>query len=330
MWHAGELVLVLLLLTIAESVINAAPHVGRRGALSFVIRLFGYSIGIALMSVGDVAAITVQVLLLVLAAYMFRWFVASVVAYVRGPQLFEAPRKADLAFLAQDLSGLPDRRCAHAAKRILREHDGRVGLLGLILLAEEKGEPQELEPQWLDACGRARGMVRQLEERYGLEGATNALFLAELLCMYEPSSVESLLKSRERPALRGRASRTAVAHRLEKTGRVRRRAEEYGLPVEHKTKSGEPIRVPLSFLMKIWPPSGLAGAGFPGRGTALWISLLGMIAYGVTALAFNRNSGWVFLAVGVLVYILALLALSDFRELAARRKEWMESKEDVS
>jgi hypothetical protein len=328
MWSAGELVLILVLLTAAESVINAIPHPGRRGVMNFCTRLVAYSAGIFIMSFSRLASVATQVIFLLLAAYMFRWFVSAGVAYVRGPQLFEPPRKAELAALAADLTGLAEGRCARVAARVLRKHDARVALLGLVFLAEEKKDVEDFEQIWLDSCDRARATVLDLMEQAEIRGVANALFLAEALCMYETPSVESVLKARNRLTVRGRGGRAWVAHRLEKTGRVRRRAEEYGLPVEHKTKSGEPVRAPMSFLMRIWPPKGLAGLGHPGRGVVLLLSLLAMVAYGGVALAMDRGSGWVFLAIAVLVYMLALLTMSDFRELAVRRREWAESKGD--
>ena len=326
MWNVGELVLILVLLTAAESVINAVPRPGRRGVESFFVRIAGYSAGIVIMSFSNMAALATQAVFLLLVAYVFRWLVSGGVAYVRGPQLFESPRKAELSALAADLTGLPEGRCARVASRVLRRHEPSVGLLGLILLAEENKEIEDFDQEWPAACDRARTAALNLLEQAEGRGVANALFLAEALCMYEAASVESVLKTRNRPPMRGRSGRAWIAQRLEKSGRVRRRAEEYGLPVEHQTKSGEPVRVPLSFLMRIWPPKGLAGMGHPGRGVVLWMSLLAMAVYGGVALAMGRGSGWIFLAVTVLMYMLALLAITDFRELAARRRELAESK----
>lgn len=325
MWNVSELLLILVLLTAAESVINAAPHPGRRSLMGFFLRLLGYSGGILVMTFSETASFATQVIFLLLAAYMFRWFVQSAVAYIRGPRLFEQPRKADIAALAADLTGLPERQCSRVASAILRQHDVRVALLGLILLAEKASEVQDLEKEWLEYCAVGREEVLELMEISGADGVANALFFAEILCMYEINSVKNALSAQNRPHFRGRSGRIWITQRLEKSGRVRRRAEEYGLPVEQKS-TGRHKGAPVPFIMKIWPPKGLAGAGHPVRGRVLLVSIIGMLAYGVFALSIDRSSGWIFIIVGVLVYILALLAVPDFRELAARHKDVADSK----
>jgi len=310
------------LLAVSESMINVSPHPVRRAALSFAAWAGAFALGITLLASAQVAMITAEVAVLVVAAYMFRWFTGSIVDYVRAPQLFETPRKSELKLLAHEMTSAPLKTCADACGQVLRFHDPRMALLGLMALVDRgDARPEDLAEKWQTACAGSRDTVLDLLGRYGGRGSTNALFLAQLLCMYETISVEKALSESKSPEPVGRRGRVRLAQRLAKMGRVRHRAEEYGLPVESRIRQEKRAEPKTPLRVRAWPAGRLVSLGFRRRGLAFGISHSLMMVYGAGALAVGRGSGWVFLGVGTLVYMLALAAMSDFADLAGRYGE---------
>ena len=83
----------------------------------------------------------------------------------------------------------------------------------------------------------------------------------------------------------------------------------------HGTAAGAgPSGRRLWFWAVLWPAVGLARAGFAERALAFGIGHGLLIAYGLLALAMHRSSGWIYLAVAVLIHIEGVFAQVDFAE----------------
>ena len=102
MWHAIELVTVLVLVCAAQAAIDVAPRPARRAILNFLTLCVAFAVGITVLSFTAVADPVVRLGIAVLIAYLLRWMISSVVDYLRGPVLMEPIRAVDLAAAAAD------------------------------------------------------------------------------------------------------------------------------------------------------------------------------------------------------------------------------------
>lgn len=328
MWHAIELALILLLLAVAQGVIDMTPRAPRRVAGNFLSWIVAFAVGAALLSFADLSAVVVLVGIVLLGAYIVRWIVGGIVESFRGPFLFVTPSRADLADAAHHVTGLPVKELRRVARRITRRHEPTVALLGLISLEARDGmTAADLETAWDPAADQALQRVVGLIEKIAGAGdrkwptTNDILLMAQALCLYEQESVLRCLAGR--PAKLGsRAQRAKGIELLERGARRRKDAERFGWaePAKDDRHPGGEENV-LFTRAAFWPAVGIRRAGFGRRATALTISEALLLGYGVMALYLGRGSGWIFLGVGILIHIQALFAVGDFRWLAAQRRD---------
>ena len=335
MLHPVELFAVLLFIAMGEGVLIVAPHTVRRIVMSMAGWVAAFAAGITVLATPSLAALAVRVGLLFLAICVVRWIIGEVMQYLHGPELLAQPKAAELRELAQQVSGLPERECRGIARRIARRHDGMMALLGLMTMNAKEGIVKDaFAPAWEEASEEARALAGRLAEhrartvRLGHAKASDVLFVAQALCLYEQDSVERVL-SRVPVAFQGRAARVEAAGQLTRSGRQRKEAVRLGLVAPpdnigtgraaHRA-AGEQAGRGIGPLEVLWPPAGLARAGFRKRAVALAISHGALAAYGAAAVLCQRDCGWVFLAAALLVHVQSLFAIGDFNWLASRAK----------
>ena len=336
MLHPIELFSVLLFIAMGEGVLIVAPHTVRRIAVSMAGWVLAFAAGITVLAIPSLAAVAVRVGLLFLAICVVRWIIGEVMQFLHGPELLAQPKAAELRELAQRVSGLPERECRAIARRTVRHHDGTMALLGLMTMDAKEGVAKDaFERAWDEASEKARAAAVRLAEqgaktaRQRRAKASDVLFVAQALCLYEQDSVERVL-ARLPATFKGRTGRVEAAGQLERSGRDRKDAVRLGLVAPQgsaaggrtaaRRTSGEQEGPGMKPLDVLWPPAGLARAGFPKRAVALAISHGALVAYGAIAVLSRRDCGWVFLAAGLLVHVQALFAIGDFNWLAARVK----------
>jgi len=334
MFLAIEFFIVLLLIAIGQGVLEAAPHTARRILVSLAAWVFTFGAAIAILSVRRVATDAVAIGLALLAGYILWLIGTSLFKYFRGPIFFEPPKAGELAELAQQVSGLPERDCRKIARRLLRKFDGAVALLGLLSLSgsNERGS-EAFEQAWKDASEKALAQAARLAggdagpAAAGGVGKSNLLFVVQALCLYERESVERVLARLSAKARQGRAARVEATERLEQSGKERKEARQFGLAAPLKNvKDGHTLSgTELQVAEILWPPMGLIRCGFKKRAAALAVSHGALLAYGILALSLGRGtfwdlsgSGWVFLGAAILIHVQALFAIGDFEWLQAR------------
>ena len=326
MFLAIELFAVLLLIAIGQGVLEVSPHATRRILVGLAGWVLAFAVGVAILSVRRVATEAVAIGLALLAGYILWWIAVGIVKYFRGPGFFEPPRAGELGDLARQASGLPARDCRRIARRLLREFDGAVALLGLLSLSgSRESSAGEFERAWNEASEKALAQAARLASGRaeaappGRTGKSNLLFVAQALCLYERESVERVLARLAAKPRQGRAARVEAAERLEQSGKERKEARQFGLaaPLKKVQEGHAPSGTELQAAEVIWPPMGLARCGFKKRAAALAVSHGALLAYGALALSFGRGSGWVFLGAAVLVHVQALFAIGDFAWLQA-------------
>ena len=345
MWHASELFLILLLMTVEQCAMDVAPDAARRIVRIFAVWLLAFAAGIMLLSLESIVADVVRIGILVLVAYLARWAFDSAAQFFRAPQLFEAPGPADLIVAAEQVSGLAHKECRRISRAILREHDSYIALLALMSLSSEDiAAAADLEQAWRKACEEARALAMELAGKYrsgggkARPGTVNALFLTQALCLYEQNSIERVLASHRGPSSWRRAERVKIARQLEASGRSRKdSAQVFGIAAPWASKPGAGLGCDVagkgtaateggsatqaSLADILWPPLSFARAGFKGRAVAFAVSYAVLAGYGLLALSLNRDSWWIFLLVAVLLHVEAAFAVGDFNWAAAPRGE---------
>jgi hypothetical protein len=326
MWHTLELALILLLLAVEQGVMDLSARPGRRVAVNFVVWALAFAVGTYLLSAPDLATPAVGIGILLLGAYIVRWVIGGIVQQIRAPQLFETPGEAQIAAVAHQATRVPLDQCRRVARRILRSTDGDVALLALMSLKPaDTPTPENLETGWRTACSDTYSAVLDLVVEHGVHSreqvrAADVWLVAQALCVYGRASVERILDRLPSPALGSRARRQRLAQRLGEAGSVRKEAEMAGLaaPKDRQERDrGRRFRLAEA----AWPPLAFARVGLIVRGWALGISQSLMAAYGILALSLGRDSGWIFLAVAVLLQVQALFVVHDLAGAAGRAHE---------
>lgn len=318
MWHAVELAVALVLVSAAQAAIDVSPHPARRATWSFLSLCAAFAVGIAVLSSKSVAEPVVRLGIAVLIAYMVKWMITGVVDYLRGPLLTEPLRAADVAAAVERGAGLEPKTAKRAAKRVLKDWEAEIALIALARM-ELRAEEAEAEfiARWQAGCGPALEDVRRIAGRFGgakgegrVSGAA-VRFVSQAMCVYRRESAERVLSKVDGLSLASRAGRVRAGEELEKSAARNADMERLGLlpPVE------EPEHTAVSAFSSravLWPALGLAGVGFKGRALALGLAEAVLLAYGLFAVYIDRDSWFVFLAVGLLIHIQAVMALGDF------------------
>ena len=316
--HAAELAALVLLLAVGHGVISVTTEPLRLIARSFLMWTVGLAVVIALFSIPGIVTGVVRFGMVLVGAYAARWLIGDVASFLRGPHLMAEPDALAVAEAARRVSDLPSAECRDMARRIVRDFDGTIALLGLAYRARDAAaQEKEFAAGWREGCEKAVSAVREVAERFsrsraeGRPPTMNIRFIAQAFCAYEPASVARVLERLPAPALSGRARRARAAHRFEKEARRSPILQQLGLerPAERGAgKSAEGARP----WMLLAPWAGFARYGYSRRAAALGVSLALLLGYGLVALALDRASGWVYLAVAGLIHIEAAFALGDF------------------
>ena len=320
MQHMVELAVLLLLLATGHGVVNVAPEVVRRVTRSFVLWLASFAVAIVLFSIPTLVSAVVRLGFVLIGAYLVRWVVGDIVHYWRGPYLMAIPSRSAIADAVRRVTGRSPRECRFLAARMLCDHDEILALLGLVFTSpESKRGEADFGDSWAAGCEKARASVLVLAERYsgvspqGRSAVLDMRFLAQALCVYEPKVVDRILKQMTVPALGSRARRVLVAAELEKSGRKTRLSERLGV----ESHTDEHALDAKDRGLRIWsylvPPMELARSGCAHRAIALGVSMALLFGYGLISVLMKHSSGWIYLAVGVLIHIEAMFALADFR-----------------
>ena len=317
MRHMIELAVLLLLMATGHGVVNVAPDVVRRVTRSFVLWLASFAVAIVLFSIPTLVSAVVRLGFVLIGAYLVRWVVGDIVHYWRGPYLMAIPSRSAIADAVRRVTGRSPRECRLLAARMLCDHDEILALLGLVFTSSEaKHGEADFDESWAAGCEKARASVLALAERYsdnsqqGRPAVFDMRFLAQALCVYEPKVVDRILKQMPAPALGSRARRARVAAELEKSGQKTHLAERLG--VESHVDELAPA-AKMSLWSYLAPPMELARSGYAHRALALGISMTLLFGYGLVSVLMKHSSGWIYLAVGVLIHIEAMFALGDFR-----------------
>jgi len=320
MQHMVELAVLLLLMATGHGVVNVAPEVVQRVARSFVLWLASFAAAIALFSIPSIVSAVVRLGFVLVGAYLVRWVVGDIVHYWRGPYLMAIPDRSAIADAVRRVTGRSPGECRLLAARMLCDHDEILALLGLVFTSSEakRGEAN-FGDSWAAGCEKARASVLALAERYsdnsqqGRPAVFDMRFLAQALCVYEPKVVDRILKQMPAPVLGSRARRAHVAAELEKSGRKTHLAERLGAE-SHMDELASAVK---GGGLRLWsylvPPMELARSGYAHRAVALGISMALLFGYGLVSVLMKHSSGWIYLAVGVLIHIEAMFALADFR-----------------
>jgi hypothetical protein len=322
MYHAVELAAVLLLMSVGQGALDLSPRPVRRIAFTFIAWIVAFGAGIVVLSIPVLTVWALRLGIVVLTAYIARWIVAGIVDSLTGPNLLDEPGTAELAEAAHEKSGLPEHEVRCMARTMARRHDGFVALLGVLSIKPEPhwGE-SDFAAAWEESCEKARARVLDLARRFGGEltsahpSPANGRFIAQASCLYEPESVERALARLPAPALGGRRGRARLARQLKQAGKRNRELDAVGLFMAAQvgeTRTGAQDGG-ISFAAIVWPPLGFARAGFSSRARAFGVCEVLLAAYGLTALGIAPGSGWVFLAVAVLLHIQGAFAVADLR-----------------
>ncbi len=318
MWHAIELAAALAAVCAAQAAIDVNPHPLRRGAWNLLGLAAAFALGIAVLSSRTVADPVVRVGIVALGAYLLRWIITSVEDWLRGPLLMEPVRAADLAAAVERAVGLAPREAMKAARRALRDWEGETALAALARLDVRPDEhPNDFAARWDAESAAMLAEARALAERYG--GATGAgrlsmpalRFMAQGLCLYRRESLERVLTRADERALARHSGRAHAAAALDESAARNPDMDRLGfLPPSDEGAEGRTTAFCAAGVL--WPARGLARVGFAGRAWALGVAEAALLSYGLFAAWMDRGSWMVFLIVGVLVHIQAVMALGDF------------------
>lgn len=318
--HAIELIMLLLLMAVGHATVNVAPGWVVRIVRSFVVWVLTFAVGIALLCIPSVAVWVVRAGIVLMVAYLARWLLDMVVDFFRGPFLLALPSVAALAEALHTTAGLRVHVCRKLARRINRNHDGFIALLGLAhMKTDVAGNEEAALAAWQEASEKALEPARDMARRLGGYAAGDRVrtsdirFVAQALCLFEQKSVDRVLKSAKARVLGHRFARARAAKLLEESATRSPYAERIGLtpPVKKKVKR-RPGERRFNVLSPLWPALGMARSGFSARAAVLTISQLVLIGYGAFAVSFEHASGWVYLAVAVLIHVEGYFALEDF------------------
>ena len=319
MTHLAELTALLLLMSIGHGVTVSAPEVVRRIVRNFILWMIAFGVGLALFSLSWLVTAVVRFGAVFAVAYAVRWVVGDVVDFLRGPYLMAIPGPAGIAEAVRRISGKSARESRRLTDCVCDENDPVIALLGLVFVGSEGGEKaQDFGAAWRKGCDGALASVSELVEKHGVSrgkgrrAVFDMRFIAEALCVYDPKIVVRVLDGMKAPALGSRRARSQVMRQLKRVGRRTSLTVKLGLESPQGADGAGMEGRDFRIWMVALPALGLSRAGFSRRATALGISLLLLFGYGVFALTIGRASGWVYLAVGVLVHIEALFALGDF------------------
>lgn len=318
MWHAIELAAALVLVSAAQAAIDASPQPARRAMWSFLSLCAAFAVGIAVLSSKSVAEPVVRLGIAVLIAYMVRWMITGIVDYLRGPSLTEPLRAADLATAVERGAGLEPQSALRAAKRVLKDWEAEIALIALARMECRADEPEvEFIARWQAGCGPVLEDVRRVAARFGGgkgEGrvSTTALrFVSQALCVYRRESVERVLSKIDGLCLARHSGRVRAGEELEKSAARNADMERLGLLPPAEEPESRAVSA-FSSRAVLWPALGLARVGFKGRAQVLGLAEAVLLAYGLFAVYIDRDSWFVFLAVGLLIHIQAVMALGDF------------------
>ena len=322
MIHVLELLALLLLLAVGHATVNAAPGLALRIVRSFSMWVLAFGVGIAILCVPIVALWAVRFGVVIVAAYIGRWLIDSAVDFFRGPYLLAMPSAAALGRVARGISGLPPHVCRKVARRICREHDNFVALMGLACVGPDPDWDEEtFYAAWYESCQEALRTARDTARRFDGGSAQDRVrtadvrFVAQAFFLFEQKSVEGIFKNAKSRVLGNRFARARTAALLEKSATKSAAAERIGLrPPAAKKVARRPDGKRFSVVSLVWPALGIARGGFAARAAILTLDHICLIGYGVLALSLGRSSGWVFLAVAVLVHVEGAFALEDFSE----------------
>ena len=323
MLHAIELLAVLLLMALGQGVLDISPRPARRVVASFLAWALAFAVGIVVLSIPAVAGSAVRLAIVVLAAYMLRWLIGSVVEYFRGPYLLEPLRTGELAAAAEHVSGLPTPVIRRITRRMEREYEGFLCLAALLRLPlGEAVEERAFEQRWREGCEAVRKEAVEMAARFGhprAEGRFNAsavMFVAQALCVFEPDSVERSLARLPAGALARRSGRAKAVHQLNRSARRNAAAERLGITTPAAGEEMPARPSPLTLAAIALPALGIYRIGYKGRAWAFAFAHATLFLYGAAALSMGRGAGYVFLGVGLMLHIQALLGLGDFAGLA--------------
>jgi len=320
MLHMVELAVLLMLMATGHGVVNVAPDVFRRVTRSIVLWLASFALAIVLFSIPSLVSAVVRLGFVLVGAYLVRWVVGDFLHYWRGPYLMAIPSRLALADAVRCVTGRSPGECRLLAARMLCDHDEILALLGLVFTSSEaKHGEADFGDSWAAGCEKARTSVLAMAERYsgaaqqGRPAVFDMRFLAQALCVYEPKVVDRILKQMPAPALGSRALRARIAAELEKSGRKTRLTERLGIKSQMDELASAAKRGGSRLWSFLVPPMELARSGYSHRAIALGISMVLLFGYGLISVLMKHSSGWIYLAVGVLIHIEAMFALGDFR-----------------
>ena len=324
MQHAVELLAVLLLLAMGQCIVEPSSRLLRRVLYTFGWSVLAFGGAILVVSFPSLAVIAVQLAGLLIAMYVVRWVIASVVEHFHGPMLLAKPGKGEIAAAAARATGASPKDAKLATRRILRGNEGYLSLAALLTLGPQDAE--NLENAWQAACDKTRDDVNAMCLSLGGgkspdRPSTSALqFLAQALCLYERESLKRVLGRFRECRLASRDGRERAMKLLQQQAQNNSRAELLGIEPPPSDDDGAPGPA-LRPEVLLWPALGFLRLGLRKRAVALSLSQAILILYGTAAViaghGFSGNSGYVFLGVALVIHIQALLAMGDFADAAA-------------
>ena len=318
MEHVAEFLALLVLLSVGRGVVDVSPAMGRRIGKSLFCWVILMGAVVATLRQPYLAIWALRLGIVLIGVFFVQWILRGIVGHITGPHLIAEPHRRALAEAGHYVSGLPLVESQRIARRVSREHHAYVALMALGQLeAEESLADEPFETLWMRECESSLAELRELVLRcHGRGenvrvGANDLLFAAQAMFLYEAKAVQRVLARMGAKAFGNRSRRAAVAAELEKIGRPSVMARELGLVSTEEKKAGD-RKSPIRLGTVLWPAAGIARAGFSQRAIAFVLCFVLLVIYGAFAVHLHRTSGWVYLAVALLIHVEAVFALGDF------------------
>ena len=318
MEHVAEFFALLVLLSVGRGVVDVSPAMGRRIGKSLFLWVILMGVVVAILRQPHIAVWALRLGVVLIGVFFVQWILRGIVDHITGPHLIAEPHRRALAEATRYVSGLSLEEARPIAHRVHGEHHAYVALMALGQLDAKEPLPDEpFETIWTRECDRSLAELRELVlqcQGRGKDvrvGANDLLFAAQAMFLYEAKAVQRVLARMGAKAFGNRSRRAAAAAELEKIGRPSVMASELGLVSVEEKKAGD-RKSPIRLATVLWPAAGIARAGFSQRAMAFVLCFVLLVIYGVFAVNLHRTSGWVYLAVALLIHVEAVFALGDF------------------